>query len=346
MAPLDSTASAHFYHEFFERNPQPLWVYESKSLRFVAVNDAAIAVYGYSRDEFLAITLEEICLLEDAALLSEYLATFVLPESDSLESDNSSSAPIPTVWRHRKKDGSIIEVEVLAHELDWNGVPARLVTLRDVTQMRRLQHALQSLAAHTASPSSPGVVLPPVPLVPTSWSAAMDVASEAQTQAQTPVQPPDFPSLAPDGGDHFFGVLAQNLAHALDVDYAVVALQTPSKNTVRTLGFWADGRIQPPIEYSIHGTLCDAVLKQGSPLYIPDAVQSLFPGNEEVVKLGAVSYYGAPLFDKEGVVCGHICVADKKPLRDRQELEAIFQIFVVRATLEINRREAEQRLRE
>ncbi|HVF84672.1 MAG TPA: PAS domain S-box protein, partial [Abditibacteriaceae bacterium] len=331
MAPLNSAVSAHFYHEFFERNPQPLWVYESESLRFVAVNQATIAVYGYSRDEFLAMTLKEICLAEDAALLSEYFANLDLPKAD-----DASPAPAATVWRHCKKDGAIIEVEVLAHEMDWNGVPARLVTLRDVTQMRRMQRALQSLAAYTDVPSLQGQ---PAAFRPTSFETEKSAHFTEQA---------DWPSLlfTPDANDDFFGVLAQNLALALDVAYATVTLRTPVNNTVRALGFWANKEIQAPIEYSIEETPCEAVLNQGATVYYPDGLQQLFPNDLELAHMRAASYYGAPIVDKDGTACGHLCVLDTKPLRDRHEVETIFQVFVVRATLEINRREAERRLRE
>ncbi len=348
MTLLDSAASAHFYHEFFERNPQPLWIYDSKSLRFVAVNDAAMVAYGYSRDEFLAMTLTEVCLAEDAARLSEYLAALA-----SSAADDSPSVAIPTAWRHRKKDGSIIEVEVSAHELDWNGVPARLVTLRDVTQMRRMQHALQSLAAHTGVPfplaaPSPSTSSPSTSslLGPTS-SSPFAPSSPAIEKAASGVEQADWPSLlfTLDAGDDFFGVLTQNLALVLDVAYALVTLRT-AKGTLRTLGFWANGKLQAPIEYSMEETPCGEVFNHSAIVYYPDNAQQAFPKNQFIKDLEAVSCYGAPIVGQDGAACGHLCVLHTKPLRDRQKLEAIFQIFVVRATLEINRRQAEHALRQ
>lgn len=123
------------YRRLFASNPHPMWVYDVETLRFLDVNDMAVAHYGYSRDEFLAMTIKDI-----------------RPESELpslLESVNQVSVTALTagVWKHRKKDGSIIEAEVSSHELILNGRRARIVLPHDVTVERRAQRALRESEA-------------------------------------------------------------------------------------------------------------------------------------------------------------------------------------------------------
>jgi PAS domain S-box-containing protein len=115
------------YRELFEANPQPMWVYDAESLAFLAVNDAAVTHYGYSREEFLGMTILDIRPGEDLTALAQYLARPPL----SLEKSG--------IWRHRKKDGKLIDVEVTTHALRFRGRPTRLVLVHDVTDRKRLE---------------------------------------------------------------------------------------------------------------------------------------------------------------------------------------------------------------
>ena len=115
---LDETA----YRSLFEANPCPMWVFERESLRFLAVNEAAVRQYGYSREEFLDSTILDIRPEEDAAFVR-----------DNVETGSSA----PRIWRHRRKDGSTLLAEVVAHSLDFAGVPARLALAVDVTLRER-----------------------------------------------------------------------------------------------------------------------------------------------------------------------------------------------------------------
>ena len=109
------------YRVLFEANPQPMWVYDLETLRFVAVNDAATRHYGYTRDEFLALTIKDIRPPEDVPALLDTVARV----DDRLSKSGT--------WRHRKKDGTIISVEITSQELDFAGRPGRLVLAFDVT---------------------------------------------------------------------------------------------------------------------------------------------------------------------------------------------------------------------
>jgi diguanylate cyclase (GGDEF)-like protein/PAS domain S-box-containing protein len=134
------------YRRLFESNPQPMWVYDLDTLRFLAVNDAAIRHYGYSREEFLAMTLKDIRPPEDVPLLVETVAAL------------RDEIPARRLWRHRKKDGSLIDVEIASHELTFADRAARLVLATDVTEKRRAEEQLR-LAASALENAAEGVMV-------------------------------------------------------------------------------------------------------------------------------------------------------------------------------------------
>ena len=109
------------YRLLFEANPQPMWVYDLETLAFLAVNAAAIRVYGYSAGEFQAMTLGDIRPAEDATALA---ASVEKPRVGT-----RTDGP----WRHHRKDGTGLWVEIAASALDFQGRPARLITALDVT---------------------------------------------------------------------------------------------------------------------------------------------------------------------------------------------------------------------
>ncbi len=125
-------ANAARYREMFEGSPQPMWVYELASLAFLVVNDAAIDVYGYSRAEFLSMTIRDIRPPEDVARLE---AAFQQPDTRRLQHSGQ--------WRHLRKDGSLILVEITSHDLDFDHRPSRLVMANDVTDRERASAALR-----------------------------------------------------------------------------------------------------------------------------------------------------------------------------------------------------------
>ncbi len=110
------------YQLLFERNPLPMWVYDPATLRFLTVNEAAIRHYGYSRREFLGMTIKDIRPAEDVpALLADVKA-------------NRSTPTVTSVWRHRKKDGTLIDVEITSHEFQFGEHKTKLVLAKDITE--------------------------------------------------------------------------------------------------------------------------------------------------------------------------------------------------------------------
>ncbi len=131
-------ASEERYRFLFEANPHPMWVHDMETLAFLAVNDAAVQHYGYSRDEFLAMTLLDIRPAEDRPAVRARVAQ-LMQDPGGLDSAG--------IWRHRTKDGTLIEVEVTTHALDVGGRAARLSLAHDVTEQRRTTAERERLVA-------------------------------------------------------------------------------------------------------------------------------------------------------------------------------------------------------
>ncbi|MCA0390058.1 MAG: PAS domain S-box protein [Bacteroidetes bacterium] len=114
----------------FDTNPQTMWIYDLETLQFLAVNDAAIANYGYSREEFLSMTLSDIRPQDDITKLHEDVA-------NTTKSYNNAG-----IWRHLKKDGTLIYVQIISHEVVFRNRPARHVLVSDVTGLILKEQAL------------------------------------------------------------------------------------------------------------------------------------------------------------------------------------------------------------
>ncbi|MEO6036570.1 MAG: PAS domain S-box protein, partial [Verrucomicrobiota bacterium] len=125
-------ASEAQYRLLFDGNPRPMWVFNQKSLCFIEVNEAAISHYGYSRAEFLAMRVSDLRVSEDPPNQTEYHQNVVQEELISGQDQ-------PAVWRHRKKDGSIIHVEIKWTPIEFKGSKARLVLANDITERRQLE---------------------------------------------------------------------------------------------------------------------------------------------------------------------------------------------------------------
>lgn len=119
------------YRLLFKANPCPMWLCDQDTLRFLAVNDAAISHYGYTREEFLAMTTKEIRAAEDVPALMDHLATTPGAHANA------------GIWKHRLKDGSLIDVDVSWHKLDFAGRPSYLVLANDVTEKKLAEMALR-----------------------------------------------------------------------------------------------------------------------------------------------------------------------------------------------------------
>lgn len=118
------------YRLLFNTNPIPMWVFDRATLRFLAVNQAAVRQYGFSEQEFLVMTLADIRPEEDVPGLLNH----VKKHSQGLQE--------PEAGRHRKKDGAIIDVELVCHDLDFHGTEAMLVSAFDITEQKHSKQML------------------------------------------------------------------------------------------------------------------------------------------------------------------------------------------------------------
>jgi PAS domain S-box-containing protein len=122
-------ASEEQYRLLFEHNPQPMLAYERATLRIVAVSNAAIASYGYTREEFLSMTIKDLGPREDVEELERYLATLL--------SGTTRGLVVGRPWRHRYKDGTTIDVEITSDDLLLGGLGCRIVLCQNVTERNK-----------------------------------------------------------------------------------------------------------------------------------------------------------------------------------------------------------------
>lgn len=136
-------ANEQKYRLLFETNPHPMWVYDLETFGFLAVNDSAIAKYGYTKDEFMNMTIKQIRPEEDIDKLIENVEHVTEGLDDA------------GVWRHKKKDGSIIQVEIVSHTLNFEGRRAEMILAHDVTEKilaeRELKESQQRLSLALSS---------------------------------------------------------------------------------------------------------------------------------------------------------------------------------------------------
>jgi two-component system, cell cycle sensor histidine kinase and response regulator CckA len=120
--------SENRYRMFFESNPEAMWVYDTETLRILAVNDAATRRYGWTREELLTMTIRDLRPSSEQERLDEVLGAGL------------SGPHVHKELRHRKKDDSIIDVEVATNDTTFAGRAARLVLLSDVTHRNQLEN--------------------------------------------------------------------------------------------------------------------------------------------------------------------------------------------------------------
>jgi PAS domain S-box-containing protein len=126
---LDSREQQRF---LFEAIPYPVWVYDRETLAIKDVNESAIRSYGYSREEFLSLTIKDLRPPEDIPTLLEHMR--------NLSNDKGNAG----IWRHQKKDGSLIDVEITSDVVVFDGRDARLAVAADITERKKVEEALQA----------------------------------------------------------------------------------------------------------------------------------------------------------------------------------------------------------
>jgi len=116
------------YRMLFESSPLPMWVLDDETLRFVAVNDAALRLYGYAREEFLGMSASDLRRPDE--------------RRDFLRNEPGGTV-YRGVFRHARKNGEPIDIDGVGHLVGWRGRRARLVVINDITERLRTQQALE-----------------------------------------------------------------------------------------------------------------------------------------------------------------------------------------------------------
>ncbi len=122
LADLTIAESEEKYRKIFQNSPLPNWIYELETLKIVEVNEAAIRSYGYSREEFLSMSILDFRPIEDVLSVTKLVKEASRKRSSSLGA-----------WRHRKKNGELILVEISSHAIQINQRECRLVIANDIT---------------------------------------------------------------------------------------------------------------------------------------------------------------------------------------------------------------------
>ena len=128
-------ASEARYKDLFEHNPHPMWIYDLDTLQFLAVNDTAVRHYGYSRDEFLAMTIKDIRPAEDIPALQAKVSAVTTGTDEA------------GLWRHLKKDGTLIWADITSHTLDYLGRKAKFIMANDVTARKSAEEEIKLFGA-------------------------------------------------------------------------------------------------------------------------------------------------------------------------------------------------------
>lgn len=112
------------YNDLFHLSPIPMWVYDIETLRFLDVNRAAEAHYGYTLQEFLNMTISDIRPKED------------IPAMMKRVEDLNKMGPIHSqgTYRHKKKNGDIIYVEIQSNTIPFQGTTGRIILANDITE--------------------------------------------------------------------------------------------------------------------------------------------------------------------------------------------------------------------
>jgi PAS domain S-box-containing protein len=146
-------------------------------------------------------------------------------------------------------------------------------------------------------------------------------------------------------GEEFFNKVSAHLATTLDMDYAFIGELIGKEDKVKVLGGFGKGQKLEPFEYDLADTPCENVMGQSLCCY-PRGVSEQFPKDLLLVEMGIEGYIGAPLFDKSGNALGIMVVLSCMPITSPKISENLFNIFDGRVSAEIERKKAEEALRE
>jgi PAS domain S-box-containing protein len=145
-------------------------------------------------------------------------------------------------------------------------------------------------------------------------------------------------------GETFFQSLVEHISSALQMEYAFVCEVCEGRERARTIASYVNGKAVENMDYDLAGTPCEQVLRLGMAAF-PQKVQQSFPEDEMLVEIAAESYLGVCLKDSSGKPLGLLAVLSRKPLINVEATQSMLSIFAARASAELERKQAEDRLR-
>ncbi len=151
---------------------------------------------------------------------------------------------------------------------------------------------------------------------------------------------------AQETGHDFFRALVRRLSEVLGTAGAWVTEFREKQYSLNALAFWFETDFVPQFDYELAGTPCEIVIRERLLYHVIDEIKMLFPDDPYLEPLRAVSYLGMPLLDKNSRVLGHLAVMDTKPMPKEPRNENLFRIFAARAGAELQRIQAESRIRD
>ena len=119
------------YRLLFEWNPKPMWMLSLPAFSFIDVNNAAISHYGFTKDEFLSMDLKDLAPAEEVERFDQIIKVGFQQVTDI------------GVWQHKKKNGDVIFVEIMAHDIIYKEKPVRLILANDVTEKIEAERELE-----------------------------------------------------------------------------------------------------------------------------------------------------------------------------------------------------------
>ena len=254
------------YRLLFDNNPQPMWAYDLETLEFLAVNNAAVRHYGYSRDEFLAMTIADIRPPDELQRLLSNIARV----GEGIDEAG--------VWTHRKKDGSLIDVETISHVMTFNDRRAEMVLVNDITRQRESQRELLRVSRARKMLSDCNEVL-------------LRARSEENLLQ-------DIADIAVNSGDYLFAWAGfAERDHGKTLSLAAFAGEPRFRHFLGTMDLSWD-------EYAANGQgISGQTIRNARPMICEDL--SLAPGASEALsvaaRLGVHSLLSLPLLGRNGV---------------------------------------------
>ena len=239
--PAMDAADAQWYQQLFEANPVPMWIYDLQTLAFLDVNEVACKKYGYSRDEFLAMTIRDIRPPEDIGAVEQSVR---LTPAQVFSSG---------VWRHRLRDGRLIFVEITSHELMYRGRPARFVAPLDVTLRVQAEATLREREAALSHAQKLARLAHVVALpdgIFQSWSDTLPVLAGCSAES-LPRSHPDWVARLVHGEDQ--GEVSRAIAQALgsgaktEIEYRLVSMMRWSSGWRCARGRWKRATWNSPL---------------------------------------------------------------------------------------------------